>query len=65
MQAMRVMAERVATGTQGVDEATKQFDSEVDDMLAKRRWMLERAARRAGSTPAAVAPAGASPGAAP
>jgi hypothetical protein len=42
---MRVMAERVATGTQGVDDATRQFDVEVNAMLAKRRWMLDRATR--------------------
>jgi multiple sugar transport system substrate-binding protein len=59
MQAMRVMAERVATGTQGIDDATRQFDVEVNDMLAKRRWMLERAARRGAAT--ALAPAGAAP----
>ena len=49
MQGMRIMAERVAQGTQGVDEATAQFDGEVDAMLAKRRWLLERAAKRASS----------------
>jgi multiple sugar transport system substrate-binding protein len=65
MQAMRVMAERVAQGTQGVEEATTQFDAEVDAMLAKRRWMLERAARRTARTAPAVAAAPASGGGGP
>ena len=42
MQEMRVMAERVVQGRQDVDAAVTEFDAEVDDMLAKRRWMLAR-----------------------
>jgi len=42
MQAMRVMAERVVQGQQDIDSAVTGFDAEVDGMLAKRRWMLDR-----------------------
>jgi multiple sugar transport system substrate-binding protein len=42
MQAMRVMAERVVQGQQDVDSAVVAFDAEVDAMLAKRRWMIDR-----------------------
>ena len=45
MQGMRVMAERVALGKQSVEEATTAFDAEVDAMLAKRRWLLDRKGR--------------------
>jgi len=48
MQAMRIMAERVALGRQDVDSAVTAFDIEVDAMLAKRRWLLDRQARRTG-----------------
>ncbi len=51
MQAMRVMAERVVQGQESVEVATAAFDAEVDGMLAKRRWLLERHGRREGSTP--------------
>ncbi|HVN99765.1 MAG TPA: sugar ABC transporter substrate-binding protein [Steroidobacteraceae bacterium] len=44
MQAMRTMGERVVRGEQAEDEATAQLDAEVDEMLAKRRWMLARQA---------------------
>jgi len=52
MQAMRVMAERVAQGTQDVDAAVTDFDAEVDGMLSKRRWMLDRHARAQALAPA-------------
>ena len=42
MQGMRVMAERVVQGQQDIDSAVTGFDAEVDGMLAKRRWMLDR-----------------------
>ena len=42
MQAMRVMAERVVQGKQDIDSAVTGFDADVDDMLAKRRWLLAR-----------------------
>ena len=45
MQALRVMAERVVRNEQTVDAAVVDFDAEVDAMLAKRRWMLDRQAR--------------------
>ena len=50
MQEMRVMAERVVQGRQDVDSAVVGFDAEVDDMLAKRRWMLSRRAAGGGGT---------------
>ena len=46
MQAMRAMGERVARGDQSADEAVVAFDAEVDAMLAKRRWILDRKARQ-------------------
>lgn len=49
MQAMRVMAERVVQGQQDLDSAVIAFDAEVDAMLAKRRWILDRHARTASS----------------
>ena len=51
MQEMRIMAERVAQGQQDVDSAVNSFDVQVDDMLAKRRWMLERQQRKAAANP--------------
>jgi multiple sugar transport system substrate-binding protein len=49
MQEMRVMAERVVQGHEPIDSAVTSFDAEVDEMLAKRRWMLARRDRaRAG-----------------
>jgi multiple sugar transport system substrate-binding protein len=42
MQGMRVMAERVVQGQQDIDSAVTGFDAEVDGMLAKRRWMIDR-----------------------
>jgi multiple sugar transport system substrate-binding protein len=44
MQAMRVMGERVARGQESEADATEKLDSEVDAMLAKRRWLLARRA---------------------
>lgn len=45
MQAMRTMAERVVRGEQSEADATVQLDTEVDAMLAKRRWLLAHPAR--------------------
>jgi multiple sugar transport system substrate-binding protein len=45
MQSMRMMGERVARGEQTEAEATAKLDAEVDAMLAKRRWLLERKAQ--------------------
>ena len=42
MQAMRVMTERVVQDRESVDAAVTAFDLEVDDMLAKRRWLLAK-----------------------
>ena len=46
MQGMRVMAERVVRGAQSEDGAVTGFDAEVDAMLAKRRWLLDRQEKR-------------------
>jgi multiple sugar transport system substrate-binding protein len=46
MQGMRVMAERVVRGGQSEEAAVTEFDAEVDAMLAKRRWLLDRQEKR-------------------
>jgi multiple sugar transport system substrate-binding protein len=51
MQEMRIMAERVAQGQEDVDSAVTAFDLHVDDMLAKRRWMLARQQGRLSANP--------------
>lgn len=43
VQEMQAMAERVVHGTQDADAATVALDAWVDDLLAKRRWLRERA----------------------
>jgi len=45
MQEMRVVAERVVRNHESIDRATTELDAAVDDMLAKRRWMLARQQR--------------------
>jgi len=44
--AMRVMGERVAHNTISVDDAVVELDAEVDRILEKRRWMLDREQRQ-------------------
>ncbi|MFA6469434.1 MAG: sugar ABC transporter substrate-binding protein [Bacteroidota bacterium] len=39
---LQTYVEYIATGTMTVDAALKQFDGEVDVMLEKRRWMVEK-----------------------
>lgn len=51
MQEMRIMAERVAQGQEDVNSAVTAFDVQVDDMLAKRRWMLARQQSRVSANP--------------
>jgi multiple sugar transport system substrate-binding protein len=46
MQGMRLMAERVVRGGQSEATAVTDFDAEVDAMLAKRRWLLDRQEKR-------------------
>lgn len=41
-QEMRLTGERVVQGVQSVDEAAVALDRKTDEILAKRRWMLER-----------------------
>ena len=46
VQEMRLMSERVVQRAQSADAATAQLDVWVDDVLAKRRWLRERARSR-------------------
>jgi multiple sugar transport system substrate-binding protein len=39
---LQLYVEYIATKTLTVDEALSRFDKEVDQMLAKRRWLVER-----------------------
>lgn len=39
---LQIYVEYIATGTMTVEQALKQFDSEVDVMLEKRRWLVEK-----------------------
>jgi multiple sugar transport system substrate-binding protein len=42
MEEMRLMAERVSRGTETIDAGVTRLDARVDQLLEKRRWMLER-----------------------
>jgi multiple sugar transport system substrate-binding protein len=44
VQQMRLVTERVVRGGLSQDAAVRLLDARVDDILAKRRWVLERAA---------------------
>ena len=46
-QEMQLVATRAVHDRWSVDQATATLDARVDGFLAKRRWMLERAARSA------------------
>jgi multiple sugar transport system substrate-binding protein len=46
-QEMQLVAARAVHDRWSVDQATATLDARVDGFLAKRRWMLERAARSA------------------
>ena len=46
---MRLIGEEVANGRMGVDEAAAELDRRTDKILEKRRWMLDEAARKAGT----------------
>src|SRR5690349_14186730 len=39
---MRLTSERVVQGVQSIDDALVALDRKADEILAKRRWMLER-----------------------
>ncbi|MDP1678085.1 MAG: sugar ABC transporter substrate-binding protein [Bacteroidota bacterium] len=39
---LQIYVEYIATQTMTVDEALKKFDAEVDQMLEKRRWLVEQ-----------------------
>lgn len=42
VQEMRLATERVVRGGQSQDEALRELDARVDDILAKRRWIQEQ-----------------------
>ena len=42
MITMQLMAERVVHGDEPPEEGLRQLDRDVDAMLQKRRWLLER-----------------------
>lgn len=44
MQEMQLAAARVVGGRVGIDAGVRALDAKVDDILEKRRWMLDRAA---------------------
>lgn len=46
VQAMRLVTEQVVRGGLPQDRAVRQLDAQVDDILAKRRWVLAREASR-------------------
>jgi len=39
---MKLVAERIAHGEIGVDEAAVELDRRADRLLEKRRWLLSR-----------------------
>jgi len=44
-QQIRLASERVVRGGQGQDQAVRELDARVDQILAKRRWVQQRQAR--------------------
>jgi multiple sugar transport system substrate-binding protein len=51
VQRVAQYAEQAARGQRSVEDATEALDREVDRILEKRRWMLERAAQVAEARP--------------
>jgi len=49
VQEMRLTSERVVRGGESQDRALREFDTRVDAILEKRRWMHERDTRVAAS----------------
>jgi len=49
VQEMRLTSERVVRGGESQDQALREFDTRVDAILEKRRWMRERDTRVAAS----------------
>ncbi|MBI5464070.1 MAG: sugar ABC transporter substrate-binding protein [Ignavibacteriales bacterium] len=43
---LQLYVEYIATNTLSVEEALRRFDAEVDHMLEKRRWIVERETKR-------------------
>jgi multiple sugar transport system substrate-binding protein len=41
-QEMRLAAERVVQGVSSVDEACVALDRKTDEILEKRRWMMDK-----------------------
>ena len=48
VQEMRIATERVVRGGQAQADAARELDQRVDAILAKRRWLHERAAGEPG-----------------
>jgi multiple sugar transport system substrate-binding protein len=48
-QEMQLVAARAVHDRWSVEQATDVLDARVDGFLAKRRWMLARAAARSGT----------------
>ncbi len=46
---LRLIGEEVANGRMSVDEAAAEMDRRADNILEKRRWMLDQAATQAGA----------------
>jgi multiple sugar transport system substrate-binding protein len=44
-QEMRMAAERVVQGVATVDQACVALDRKADEILEKRRWMMDKARR--------------------
>ncbi|MNV47901.1 hypothetical protein D3C71_1397840 [compost metagenome] len=44
---MRIVTEQVVRGGLPQDKAVEQLDQQVDDILTKRRWLVEQRAEAA------------------
>lgn len=51
VQEMRLASERVVRGGESQEQALRDLDARVDQILEKRRWMLERDRQAAGAQP--------------
>lgn len=51
VQEMRLASERVVRGGESQDDALRDLDKRVDEILEKRRWMQQRATQTGGAQP--------------
>lgn len=51
VQEMRLASERVVRGGESQDDALRDLDKRVDEILEKRRWMQQRATQASGAQP--------------